>query len=192
MKKVQLFKKELFNLWHGCFRYISGATGIFLRRIIYRKAFKKVGRHVTIQEAVVIKWAKNLSIGNNVSINEFCWIEASGGIEIGDNVWIAPKASLISFSHKHALKYHMNTSGTSRYGKGKEYGKIVIEDNVWIGAHSIILKGVHIGEGSIIGAGSVVLEDVPKFTVVAGVPAKYLKDVDKEMFFADGENDASC
>lgn len=185
MNKVFFSIRKLFrDLWHGFFRYIPGAAGILLRRIIYKNYFYKMGRKVTIQEAVKIKWGEKLSLGDNVVVNEFCWIEASGGVEIGNNVWIAPRTSIISFSHEHTLQCHINDSAISKYGNGKQYGKIIIEDNVWIGAHSIILKGVTIGEGSVIGAGSVILQDVPKFTVVAGVPAKIIKKVDKEAFFA--------
>lgn len=54
---------------------------------------------------------------------------------------------------------------------------IVIEDDVWVGGGSIILPGVTIGQGSIIGAGSVVTKDVPSYTIVAGNPAQFIKKV---------------
>ena len=52
---------------------------------------------------------------------------------------------------------------------------IIIEDNVWIGLSSIVLKGVHIGEGSIVAAGAVVTRDVPPHCLVAGIPARIIK-----------------
>ena len=66
------------------------------------------------------------------------------------------------------------------YGKGNPHeaiskGDIIIEDDVWIGYRSTILSGVHIGQGAVIAAGSVVTKDVPPYTVVAGVPAKNIK-----------------
>lgn len=56
-------------------------------------------------------------------------------------------------------------------------GKVVIKDKAWIGFNSIILKGVTVGEGSIIGAGSVVTKDVPDWTIVAGNPAKIIREI---------------
>ena len=63
-------------------------------------------------------------------------------------------------------------------GKNTKKARVVIEDYVWIGANSIVLKGVHIGYGAVIGAGSVVTKDVPPLTIYAGNPARYVKDVD--------------
>jgi acetyltransferase-like isoleucine patch superfamily enzyme len=56
---------------------------------------------------------------------------------------------------------------------------ILIEDDVWIGANVMILKGVHIGEGAVIGAGSVVTKDIPAFTIWAGNPAKFIKNINE-------------
>lgn len=56
--------------------------------------------------------------------------------------------------------------------------EVIIDDFAWIGANSIILKGVHIGYGAVVGAGSVVTTDIPPLTIFAGNPAKYVKDVE--------------
>lgn len=53
--------------------------------------------------------------------------------------------------------------------------KVIIKDDVWVGLRAIILPGVEVGEGAVIGAGAVVTKDVPKFTVVGGIPAKIIK-----------------
>ena len=60
-----------------------------------------------------------------------------------------------------------------------DYFYVAVEDNVWIGTRSLILAGVTIGEGAVVGAGSVVTKDVAPYTVVAGVPAKFIKDRSK-------------
>lgn len=97
-------------------------------------------------------------------------------IIIGDRVSIAPNVTLISESlpnnspHLASLDYVRN--------KLVKDEKIIIEDDVWIGASVTVLPGVRVGKGAIIGAGSVVTKDVPAYTVVAGVPAKPIRSLD--------------
>ena len=108
-------------------------------------------------------------IGRNCSINSGSQILGVGGVTIGDNVLIAGQTMIIAFSHgiydRNALvRQQLNTA------KG-----ILIEPDAWIGANVKILDGVTIGEGAVIGAGSVVRHDVPPYAVVAGVPARLLR-----------------
>jgi len=70
-----------------------------------------------------------------------------------------------------------NTFQETQYTGDKE-GKILIQDDAWIGAGAIILPNVTIGRGVVVGAGAVVTKDVPPYTVVAGVPAKEIKKLD--------------
>jgi len=70
-----------------------------------------------------------------------------------------------------------NTFQETQYTGDKE-GKIIIQDDAWIGAGAIILPNVTIGKGAVVGAGAVVTKDVPPYTVVAGVPAKEIKKLD--------------
>ena len=92
--------------------------------------------------------------------------------------------------------FHPTNPWHRRFDDGKHTGvkSIVIGDYVWIGANSIILKGVRIGYGAVIGAGSVVTKDVPPLTIYAGNPARYVKDVDvseeqKRVMFKDVFNE---
>ena len=95
----------------------------------------------------------SLSIGNTVYINRNVMIVAHKGISIGSNVTIGPYCCFFDHDHK------VGTLG------GYVTQEIVIEDNVWIGASVIILKGVHIGANSVVAAGSVVTKDIPKDTL---------------------------
>lgn len=88
-------------------------------------------------------------------------LDARGGIIIGNNVSISHNVSFCSGSHDY------NTSDF-KYVKGE----IIVGDNVWIGLNATILKNVHINEGAIIAAGSVVTKNVPSYEIWAGVPAK--------------------
>ncbi len=174
--------KVLIEILMGLFRYIPSGVGTALRRPLYKMFLKKCGKDLYVQEGVKIKWLNRVSIGDRVAINEFCWFEGSGEIEIGNGVWIAPGVSIASFDHVHTARVH------DLMAQDKIYGKVVIENNVWIGTNCCILKGVKIGEGAVVGAGSVVTKDVLPYTVVAGNPAKKIRDVDKTIFFEKGED----
>ncbi|MCD6461281.1 MAG: acyltransferase [Thermoplasmata archaeon] len=108
--------------------------------------------------------------GDNVTLNMFTWINAAGGVEIGNNVLIGPRVIIHSANHRFA-----DRETPIRY-QGHEYRRVVIEDDVWIGGGAIILPGVRIGKGAVVGAGAVVTKDVPPFSVVAGVPARVIKE----------------
>lgn len=93
-----------------------------------------------------------------------------GNLTIGNRVSIAPGVILI-------LSSHSNFSPTSHAVTPRD-NHITIEDDAWIGAASVILNGVTIGEGSVVGAGSIVTHDVPPHTVVAGNPAKTIRTIE--------------
>ena len=90
-------------------------------------------------------------------------------ITIKDDVLIGPRVFIASFNHN--LKKN-NIPVRLQGDTGKP---IVIGEDVWVGAHAIILAGVKIGKGAVIGAGSVVTKDVEPYAIVAGVPAKFIK-----------------
>lgn len=90
-----------------------------------------------------------------------------GGIFIGDDVYIAPKVNIITINHD-----------INPYKRTITYCKpVYIEDRVWIGLGAIILAGVRVGENSIVAAGAVVTKDVPRNSIVAGNPAKVIKQI---------------
>ncbi len=112
---------------------------------------------------------KNVTIGDNVFINHDCIIDAiHAPVTIGNDVLIAYHVSLITSNHHFADPEKLiRTQGSSGQ-------PIRIEDDVWIGAHVIVLAGVTIGRGSVIAAGSVVTKNVEPYSVVGGVPAKLI------------------
>jgi galactoside O-acetyltransferase len=128
------------------------------------------GRLVTETNKSTIKIANNVFIGGNTIID--CLNE----IEISDNVLISYEC-VLSDHDSHSTESSKRLNDLSRFQSGKmiwtevESKKIKIEKNAWIGMRSIILKGVTIGEGAIVAAGSVVTKDVPSYTLVAGNPA---------------------
>jgi len=106
--------------------------------------------------------------GNNVRVGHGCHF--FGHIEIGNDVMIAPNVIIASDYHG------MKKNGIPMiFQKGPSKGKVIIGNDIWIAANSVILKEVNIGDGAVIGAGSVVTKSVPSFAVIAGNPAKIVK-----------------
>lgn len=129
-----------------------------------------LGEYAIIECTGVLRdLGESLTIGNNVGINHYCFIGVRGNIKIGDNVIFGPRVSVFSENHNFdRLEIPIKDQGETRKDT-------FIGNNVWIGAGSIILSGVKIGDGAIIAAGSVVNKDVLSNTIVAGVPAKMIK-----------------
>ena len=104
-------------------------------------------------------------VGDKCFINSNCNFSARKSILIGDNCMFANNVVVIDHDHDYIN------------GVGFIAKKIVIEDDVWIAANVVILKGVHIGRGSVVAAGSVVTNDIPPYTVWGGIPAKQLRRI---------------
>lgn len=100
---------------------------------------------------------------------------STSNIEIGQRVAVAPNVQFICNSGPHPKSQLLNI----QYVKDNlvKDKKICIGDDVWVGAGAIILPGVNIGKCSIIGAGALVINDVPEFSVVAGIPAKVIRNL---------------
>ena len=107
-------------------------------------------------------------LGDYSGIGENCIL--NGPVTIGKNVIMGPEC--VFFTKNHMFS---RTDIPIRLQGYTETKPIIIEDDVWIGQRVIVLPGVHIGEGSIIGAGSVVTKDIPPFVVAAGNPARIVK-----------------
>lgn len=113
-----------------------------------------------------------LFIGNNVQLNDKCHIGATFNIEIGDNVLIASNVLIIDHDHGEASFSDISIPPIDRLTVAES---ISIEKNVWLCENVIVLKGVTIGESSIVAAGSIVTSSIPKYCVAAGIPAKVIK-----------------
>ncbi len=110
-----------------------------------------------------------ISFGTDVFVGEYCMFQSSNSkISIGNHVMFGPGVAIHGGDHR--------TDVVGRYMKDiKSHEKlesndkdVVIENDVWVGAEAIILKGVRIGQGSIVGAGSIITKDIPPYSVVTG------------------------
>lgn len=112
-------------------------------------------------------FGRNIHIGKNVFINSSCHFQDQGGIFIGNNVLIGHNVVLATVNHD-----------LNPYDRHNIYKPIRIGDRVWIGSNAVITQGVTVGEGAVVAAGAVVTKDVAPFTVVGGVPARFIKKIE--------------
>lgn len=126
-----------------------------------------------LQADVYVEPGATLTIGNNVGMSSTrLWIHESA--RIGNNVKIGG-CVLITDTDAHPMDYMARRSSN----EGTKSAPVVIEDDVWVGAHCIILKGVTIGARSVIGAGSVVTKSIPADCVAAGNPCRVIKSLNQ-------------
>ena len=130
----------------------------------------KIGKSSEVLYGVVcMTYGGSIEIGENCSINPYTVLYGHGGLKIGNNVLIAGHCLIIPANHKFDnLNIPISMQGETRKG-------IIIEDNVWIGSGCRILDGVTISSGAIVAAGAVVTKNVPRNSIVGGVPAKIIK-----------------
>lgn len=116
-------------------------------------------------------FGKNIRVGKNVFINHACEFMDRGGITIGDGSLIGPKVNLITINHPLDPAQRRST-----YCK-----PIVIGNGVWLGAGVSVMPGVTIGENAVVAANAVVTRDVPDNAVVGGIPARFIKQIDRSI-----------
>lgn len=142
-----------------------------IRAWFIKHSFHSCGKGFKAWGIFSIKNPDKLTVGNYVSINDFVYINAKGGVSIGNDVALSVGCKIISTS----LDY--NNIGPNKIHIDKE---IIIGNKVQIGAGAIILPGVTIGNNVVVGAGSVVTESIGNNTIVAGVPARKIRDLNNE------------
>lgn len=138
---------------------------------------KSCGQNFECCSGVSIRSSKNVSVGNDVRIGENCFFNASGGLYIGNNVKFGMRVFIWTTNHNYFAPEKLP------YDDIAINKKVVINDNVWVGANVSIIPGVNIGEGAVIAMNSVVTKDVPACAVVGGNPAKILKYRDKDVYY---------
>jgi acetyltransferase-like isoleucine patch superfamily enzyme len=162
--------------------YIRLARGVYLDEGVYLHALPRgiaIGENTYVMnhaELHVYNFRDlphaGITIGKNCLISEFTVIRGQGGVTIGDNVYTSPFVQIVAVNHVYDDPHRpIIEQGITAQG-------IVIEDDVWIGSSAIILDGVRVGKGAVVAAGAVVSRDVPPHTVVAGIPAKVIKEID--------------
>lgn len=127
----------------------------------------KAGKNCVVEQPLFCTYGYNTTVGDNFFLNVNGKLMDSGKITIGNNVFIAPNVCIITEEHAMDVEQRI---------QGLEYTHpITIGDNVWICAGALVLPGVTIGEGSVIGAGSVVTKDIPAHCLAVGNPCKVIR-----------------
>ena len=146
---------------------IVGKMCRWLRFCLAKAFISYCGHNVNLQKRAV--FSTRLEIGDNSSIGIDCFVQ--GRVRIGANVMMGPQVLIYTQNHCH------ERTDIPMIQQGYEKEKMVcIGDDVWIGSRATILPGVTIGKGSMIGASAVVTKDVPEYSIVAGNPAKVVKN----------------
>jgi acetyltransferase-like isoleucine patch superfamily enzyme len=142
-----------------------------LKFFITRASLKKTGNHFRFGSNCTFSDHRKIEIGDNVFMGDYSVIAAIVPVKIGNNVMFGPEVMIMGGDHNMSV-----VGKPMRFvHSGGRNIPIEIEDDVWIGARALILKGVKIGEGSVVGAGSLVTKPLPPYSVNVGSPCKTLR-----------------
>jgi putative colanic acid biosynthesis acetyltransferase WcaF len=148
------------TLWRLAWRRID-----FLRPGLLRLFGARVPARFLVGNAVRVYFPWELTIGANAAVSDRVTFYNLGGVRLGDRVVVSQDAYFCGGTHDYTLpNYPLITKA------------IVVEDDVWIGAGAFIGPGVSIGAGAVVGARAVITRDVPPWKVVAGNPARIVRD----------------
>ncbi len=192
--------KSILYLFEGIIRYIPGAIGYKLRYFYYKIFFKNIGKNVLIDVGVIFSGPANISIDEYSWIEPYCIFNAMlGEIKIGKKVhigsfvnigsrdtvtiedYVAVGASSKIYSNSQKIKTGKRMSGSMIPEEDKAFhsSPIFLRKDSFVGANTVILPGVEIGEGAVVGANSLVTKSVSPWHVVSGTPTKKLMEREK-------------
>ena len=141
------------------------------RQHILRQLLGHIGHNSLIEPPFYCSYGHNIYIGDEVYLNVLCAILDCNEVHIGHHVMIGPHVQIYTAAHDLRAETRI---------QGWEVAKpIKIEENVWIGGGAILLPGVTIGRNAVVGAGAVVTRDVAANMVVAGNPARVIREIEQ-------------
>jgi acetyltransferase-like isoleucine patch superfamily enzyme len=153
-------------------RQIFSLFAYYMVNYVVGRKKATIGKKSKVHPTVILRQGERITIGSHCLINHNNIFQAGkfkGRIVLGDYVQTGPNVMMFAFNHS------IEVNGIPMIEQEYWDGDIIIENDVWIGAGSVILAGVHIGKGAVIAAGAVVNKDVPEYALAGGVPAKVIK-----------------
>lgn len=161
--------------------HIHLGSGVYLDQGVYLHACPQgidIGAETIVMHGAILHVynfrnlpQSRIKIGSQSLIGEYTVIRGQGGVTLGDRVYTSPFTQILAVNHV------FSDPTRSFVEQGITAEGIIIEDDVWIGAGAIITDGVRIGKGAVVAAGAVVTKNVSPHTVVAGIPAKPIKEI---------------
>jgi acetyltransferase-like isoleucine patch superfamily enzyme len=142
---------------------------MYFRGLLIKCCLKSCGKNLQIARDVRIGGISNLSVGNDVFLSAGSWLLTNCDVTIEDEVMLGPYSVVIAGDHTRK-------NGSFRFGEAIR-APILLKRGCWIGAHSVVLKGVTVGEGSCLAAGSVATKNIPDNVIAGGVPAVVIKSI---------------
>ena len=152
---------------------VRGCTNRFLS-FFYKKMLRGCGSNVRFSALTSDFTYRNMTIGNDVYIGPHAlFLCTESQIFIGNKVLFGPHVTIIGGDHRITDVGRFIYDVLDKHPEDDQ--DVHIEDDVWIGTNTTLLKGVTVGRGSVVAAGALVTKDVPPYAIVGGVPAKVLK-----------------
>ncbi|MBQ4071551.1 MAG: acyltransferase [Clostridia bacterium] len=143
---------------------------------IIKGSFAKCGKAVTVPRGCRFSGIENIHVGNNVSFGVGTTVlTTKAKLYIGNDVMFAPNVVIVTGDHRIDIPGRAMASVRDDEKLPENDMDVVIEDDVWLGANVTVLKGVTIHTGSVISAGAVVTRDVEPYSIVGGVPARFIR-----------------
>lgn len=154
---------------------INSQTDVKERNETMKSLFKHVGTNLTINGQFGAIYGSHIIFGDDNFINGNCYFQDSNLITLGDRVIVAPDTKFYCGEHSIDANHRFGVREDGSHYLITHTEPISVGDDVWIGGNVTIIGGVHIGNNVIVGAGAVVVSDIPDNCVVGGVPAKVIK-----------------
>ena len=139
---------------------------------VFGRSYATIGKNSNVHPTVILRHPSNIIIGHDCLINHNNVLQSGkldAKIIIGNYVQTGP--NVMMFAYNHGIELNNVPMINQPYYESD----IIIEDDVWIGAGTVITAGVKIGKGSVIGSNSTVTKDIPEFSIAVGSPAKVIK-----------------
>lgn len=155
------------------YRFDSAGTRCVLGRNVrfWGSVAIHLGDRSALQDDVILSGTGVIRIGSGSSVGEGSVIVAWESVSIGDDVMVAGRCYILDVDHGFD-----GSSSAAIRDQPLDIRPVTIGNDVWIGAHSVVLRGATIGDGAVIGANSVVIGNIPANTIAAGSPAKVLRE----------------